>query len=419
MFWHYIMQSMGLFHFWKKAPKRIYLDYAANAPVLPEVRAVMEPWLTEHYGNPSAIHKEGARARDAIEMARQSVARAFRVPEEGVVYTSGGTEANNLAITGSVEALRKEGKDYADLHIITTKIEHPSILRTLEMLEERGVYVSYVDVDEEGRIDRSSLEEHLRKETVLVTFAYVNSEIGTVQEVKHITRSVKKWNTEMDTDVRVHLDASQAPLWLRCSMDSLGVHLMTLDGGKCGGPAGSGALLLGRGVKVAPVLHGGSQEGGRRGGTENTASILGCSHALVRAQEGFEKRSERVARIRDAGIELLLNEVPGAVLNGPRENRVANNINISLPGYDSEFAVVTLDTHGVAASTKSACGGADGSGSHVVRTVTGDEKRANATIRLSLGEETALHELRSAAHILKEYVARMRDVVKNIDSGVL
>lgn len=367
----------------------------------------MRPWFL-HTGNPSAIHAEGVVAREAIEASREELARTLRVRASEITYTSGGTESNNLALQGVVRALRTAGRKNNDIEILSTKIEHPSILETLRLLEAEGVGVRYVAVDADGQIDRTALRAALSEKTALVTFAYANSEIGTVQEVKKLTRIVRKWNTENGKNVMVHLDASQAPLWLPCQMDMLGVDLMTLDGGKCGGPVGSGVLVHRHTAQLSSVLQGGNQESGLRGGTENTPLIIGCTHAIISAQHTQSERSEKVKRVRERGIELIEGALPNAVLNGPRNNRIANNINISLPGLDTEFAVIVLDQRGIAASTKSACGGADSKGSHVVKELTSDEARARSTVRFTLGEETTESDMERVAQTMKEHALLMR-----------
>jgi cysteine desulfurase len=248
----------------------------------------------------------------------------------------------------------------------------------------------------------------LTPRTVLVTFAYVNSEIGTVQDVKRITRTVRAFNAEHKTNVLVHLDAAQAPLWLSCEMDMLGVHMMTLDAGKCFGPKGVGVLALRHGVTIAPLLLGGGQERGLRSGTENVPLIVGCAEALVRAQDDWKSRSAATAALRDFMFDLIQKEIPGARVNGSCESRVANNVHISIPGIDAEFAVITLDHHGVNASTKSACGAHTG-GSSVVRTLTGDDTRATSTLRFTLGPLTMKSEIIEAVQVLKVHVEKTRD----------
>lgn len=397
---------MLLFDALQPKKKRIYLDYAAATPVHKDVYKEMLPYFEREFGNPSAIHREGRVPRAAIEDARLQLARVLKVRAEDITFTSGGTESNNLALFGTVEARHQNGTAYTDMEIIATRIEHPSIIEALHKLEARGVRIVYAPVDSDGCIDTDALAALLSDKTVLVTCAYVNSEIGVVQDVKRISRLVKKYNTEHGTQVRVHIDASQAPLWLPCQVDMLGIDFLTLDAGKCYGPKGVGVLVH-RNTLLIPQQVGGTQEAGLRAGTESAALILGCTAALIRAQEAHEVRAKRAAKLQAALIDSLEREVTEAVLNGSRTKRVANNINISIPGYDSEYAAVVFDAAGIAVSTKSACSSSDGEGSYVVREI-GGEARAQSTLRFTLGETTKMNEIKAAVQVLKEHLVAMR-----------
>jgi cysteine desulfurase len=330
----------------------------------------------------------------------------------GIIFTGGGTEANNLAIRGSVEALLKRGNSHSNIEIITTRLEHPSVQKTIEHLGERGLVVKYVTVNEEGLIDMREFETLLSPKTKLVSIAYVNSETGVLQDIKKISRIVKKWNQSHDGHVLMHTDACQAPLWLSCALDALGVDMLTLDAGKCYGPKGVGVLARRQGVLLEPIVYGGGQEKGQRAGTENTALIVGCALAIEEAQERFEERSAHVCALRDFGLSLITRELPEAVINGSMEHRVANNINVSLPGFDTEFAVIVLDKHGIAASTRSACGSLEQAGSHVVREMTKDDTRAFSTLRFTLGEESEKKDLIAACSVLRMHYTRMSHVHK-------
>lgn len=387
----------------KKPQKRIHLDFAATTPVSTEVFEAMRPYFSTAWANPSALYKEGVDARRAIEGSRTVLARTLHVRPHDVVFTSGGTEANNMALIGVVRALHATGRAYADMEIISTRIEHPSILKTLGYLETQGVAIQYVPIDGDGKIIISELEKLVTECTVLLTFAYANSETGVVQDVKKITRKIRARNETHAIKILTHLDASQAPLWLPCEMDMLGVDLMTLDAGKCYGPKGIGVLARRHGVMLSPILHGGEQEFGLRAGTENTPLIVGCAEAIVRAQEGFEARSEAVASLREYFITLLTHAIPEVLVNGSRASRIANNVNISIPHFDTEYVVIWLDAQGIAASTKSACSTDTGAGSSVVREMTHDESRANATLRFTLGKETTKEEVERAVAVLVEY----------------
>jgi cysteine desulfurase len=399
----------------KKAPikKRIYLDFAAGTPLEAKVAKAMLPYLLENYGNPSAIHQEGRVARLAVETARQKVATLLGVRPNGVIFTGSGTESNNLAIVGYLESLRANGRKYSEMELVTTKIEHPSILALLPKLKNLGVKIKFVAVDSVGLINHSALQEILSTKTALVTFAYANSEIGTIQPVSRLVRVVRNFCRENNLNIKVHLDAAQAPLWLNCSFSPLGVDSIALDAGKCGGPKGVG-ILAGRQLNdLKPIMAGGGQEAGLRPGTENVVGIVGSAEAITLAQMGYEKRASKVCQLQAEALKLIGKHLPEAIINGPvGTDRLANNVNFSLPGFDSEYAVVFLDTHGVSASTKSACAGAGSGVSHVVLTISDDQKRASSTLRLSLGEKTTKKDIAYTFKVLEEYCAKMRTLTQ-------
>lgn len=389
--------------------RRIYLDHAAAAPVLPAVKAVMLPYLGEDFGNPSAIHQEGQIAKQAIENARGLIARALGSRSSEIYFTGSGTESNNLAILGYLKELKRAGRAYETMEVITTAIEHPSILGLLPIMEELGVSVRKVNVDQFGLISKESLLESLTETTVLVTFAYANSEIGTVQPVLRLSRLIREYAKRTKTTIKIHLDAAQAPLWLTCAVTQLGIDAMTLDAGKCGGPKGVGVLYLHHAMKLAPILVGGGQEDGLRPGTENVAGIVGAGLAISLAQADFAERSLAVKEVTDLATAYLQKTLPEAVINGASaENRLVNNLNFSLPGFDTEYAVVWLDTHGVSASTKSACAGAGSGQSQVVLACTGDVSLASSTIRFSAGTETTKEDFILAIDILKQFCQKMK-----------
>ncbi|OGG66209.1 hypothetical protein A2Z56_00730 [Candidatus Kaiserbacteria bacterium RIFCSPHIGHO2_12_45_16] len=396
--------------------RRIYLDTAAATPLRKEVRAAMLPYLETEFGNPSAIHAEGIAARSAVESSRQKVATTLGIRPEGVLFTSGGTESNNLAILGRLKYLaRKEGIAYSDMEVITTRIEHPSIMSLVPVIEATGVTVRFVEVDGEGKITVAALEKVLSPKTVLVTFAYANSEVGVVQNVSRLVRTVRQFEKTHTHGRRIviHIDAAQAPLWLPCSLTPLGVDMMSLDVGKCNGPKGVGMLVLRGNVPLLPILYGGGQEQGLRPGTENVANIVGAATALTLAQADYQERAASVSKLRDSFIDLLTEALPEVLLNGPQgEERLANNINISLPKLDTEYAVVYLDAQGIAASTKSACAGAGGGESTVVSTMTGNSERAKSTIRLSLSTDTTLADAKYVVEILLRFKAKMNELTR-------
>lgn len=398
--------DLGQLTMFKK--KRVYLDYAAATPLSGRALKAMRPYLESDFGNASAIHTEGVLARQAVEAARERIACALQVRPEFVTFTSGGTEANNLAIVGTVEALAREGRSFAEMEVVTTEIEHPSVMNTMKMLGVRGVKVKYVPVDEYGLVRLTALQEMLSAQTVLFSVAYANSEIGVVQKLHAIKKALAAAEKRFGTEIIFHLDAAQAPLWLSCQFGTLGADLVTLDVGKCEGPKGVGVLVRGRGARLVSTLFGGGQESGLRPGTENVAGIVGASIALQEAQKDFKSRAEKVSQVRDAGIKYILKEIPQAILNGPSGGeRLANNINISIPGLDTEFATIVLDKQGFAVSTKSACAGAGGGESLVVKAISGDADRSLATLRLSLSPQSTLADLKRLTAILKQHINKM------------
>lgn len=387
--------------------KRVYADFAAATPLRKEVEDAMRPYWRSSFGNASAIHAEGLAAKRGIEAARSQIAQLLHVRSEGVTFTGSGTESNNLALIGVVEGLHQTGRAYADMEIVAAPIEHPSILETLEHLRARGVRITHLPIGEDGRIDVAAAAAAFSPQTVLLTCAYVNSEIGVIQPLQGLSRAMKAFAEKNGTSILFHTDAAQAPLWLPCALDQLGVDLLSLDAGKCYGPKGIGILARRHGIALAPILFGGPQEGGMRASTENVPLIIGAEVALRIAQERYKERAAKTIQVRDELIRRLC-EIPGAVLNGSASERVANNVNISIEGMDGEYAVVVLDSRGIAASTRSACSGAAGSGSTVVRAISGSEDRASSTLRFTLGESTTHSDIARIARELHAHVLHMR-----------
>jgi cysteine desulfurase len=389
-------------------PDRVYLDWAAASPLSEMALQAMMPYLSGQFGNPSAIHAEGQMTRQAVEEARQTIASAVQVRPEFVTFTSGGTEGNNLAIFGVIESLAQSGRSYESMTVITTKIEHPSVGEACDALKCRGVEVRYVEVTETGKIALEQLRTLLDDSVVLFSTALINSEIGTIQPAHAIRKILKTAEEQFGTEVFFHLDAAQAPLWVHCQFDSLSADFVTLDAAKCCGPKGVGVLLRSRRTSIVAVVHGGGQESGLRPGTENVAGIVGAAVAIKEAQGEYSSRVESVSSVRDQAIAHMQTELPQVVINGAEgDNRVANNINISIPGLDTEFATVVLDKHGFAVSTKSACSGAGGGASTVVLETTTDPARAASTLRITLGPDTTLEQLKSLTAVLKQHIEQM------------
>jgi len=385
----------------------IYLDYAAATPLLPEAYEAMAPWLTTEYANPSAIHSGGVRARAAIEAVRQQIARVLAVRTTEVTFTSGGTESNNLAIKGYLQSLHASGRAYTTMEVLTTATEHPSVTETLAEVSTWGVRVVTVPVDGDGIIPLAAFKDELTDQTVLCVLAYVNSEVGTIQPIRSIRRVLDERYRGV-TRPMLLVDGAQAPLWLPCQLTTLGADAVTFDAGKFCGPKGVGVLVMRSIMVIRPVMGGGGQEQGIRPGTENVAGIVGAGVALEWAQAGYVERADTVRMVRDEGLAYCLRQLPLCVVNGATdERRVANNLNISLPSVDTEYAVVVLDAHGIAASTKSACAGAGGGRSEVVFAMTGDYARSAATLRLTLGPDVTRDDLVRTTEVLRRHCMQM------------
>jgi len=396
--------------FWKRTPVRLYLDFAAATPLSQPVRRAMREVEETLYGNPGAIHEEGKRAKEVVERARAKLAHALGVRPGEVIFTGSGTEANNLAILGYLNACRAAMLNDTPLEVISTTIEHPSVEEALKMLEQQDVVVHRMEVNEQGLVDVNAIASLLSPQTVLVTCAYANSEVGTVQPVAKIARLVRKYNTDNNTTIKSHIDAAQAPLWLPCQLHALGIDMMSLDAGKCYGPKGVGVLVKLSAVSLSPIMYGGGQEAGMRPATENVVGIVGAAEAIAAAQKGRKELVE-MARERSEALRSALQEIPEVVFNGSDiyEEHLPHNVHVSLPGFDTEYAVVWLDKNGIAASTKSACSGAGGGRSEVVWQMTHDAARAASTIRFTIDPTIDPTQLSRVAAALKEFIAIQTD----------
>lgn len=396
--------------FWKR---RAYLDHASATLIDPRVARAVSRALTEFQGNPSAPHEEGRNARAALGAARASVARSFSVKPEEIIFTSGGTESNNIAIRGLVEALRSRGARWEDIHLITTTIEHSSVLKTVAMLEKEGVSVSYVNPEKDGVVSAEKIAKALKPKTALVTLAHVNSEIGTVQPLPEIATMIyhserkksalAKLAPETSFPV-IHVDAAQSPLYMDAGPHVLRAQLVSYDAQKVGGPKGVGVLYRDFSVPLRAIVGGGTQERSIRPGTEHVAGIVGAGLAFHLAKEARAERAERVSELRDYLIELVQKNVPEAKLIGHAKRRIANNAHFVIPGVSGDYLSVLMDKEGIAVSPRSACIGSDEAMSHVVLALTGSEEDARSTIRFSLGPETTRRDCERAVAALKKAV---------------
>lgn len=390
--------------------KRIYADAAAATPVSARAEAELLR-LLGLYGNPGGLHKEAVAAKDELDQARAKAAAAIGAHADELVFVASGTEANNLALVGALWPLLHAG---ASAHVVTSAIEHPSVLEPLRALAPQGLKVTELSVDNAGLVDTAAVAAAITDDTVLVSLQLVNSEVGTVQPVREVVkeiRHIRKSRTGA-TPLYVHVDASQAPLWLPLMVERLGVDLMTLDGQKILGPKGVGMLYVKRGVHLSPLVRGGGQERGLRSGTENLPLAGAFAVALEDAQRGVEQRAESVAGVRDFLWQEIQRALPDAVLLGPPfAARIANNLSISIPGLDGQMAVVALDAMGIAASTRSACSTGDDEPSPVLLALGVSVEVAKTALRLTLLPTATRAEARRIAGALAKIAQRYRIVV--------
>jgi cysteine desulfurase len=388
---------------------RVYLDHAATAPQDKRVTEIMRKIGAEAYGNPSSIHKEGVFAKKILEEARKSIADILCAHADEIIFTGGGTEANNIAVFGTVAAMDTLQKS----HIIVSNIEHPSVLECVRELERRGTEITYLPVSSEGIVSANSVKEALRENTVLVSVMYANNEIGTIQPIAEIAKIVRKFRTKnhqlkTKNSLLFHTDACQATNYLDMNVSRLGVDIMTWNASKIYGPKGVGALFVKRGVKLSPQIFGGGQEGGIRSGTENVAAIVGFAEAMKIAEKMKEKESSRLVKLRDFFISEVLVKIPDTVLNGSRSMRLPNSANISFLGADAEEIVIWLDAQGIAISTGSACANIskDGKVSDVILALDGDRIRAMGAVRFTLGRGTKKEDI---DHVITELLKLLRE----------
>ena len=428
--------------------KNIYLDYASATPVDDKVLGLMSLYSKEFFSNATSIHKDGIKARNIIEKSRGKIAKGLNAHNDEIIFTGSSTESNALAILGVIRnyeyEIKKHNLEYLIPHIITTQIEHPAVLENCRLLEERGeVEVTYLSVDKTGVINIEELKDSLKNNTILVSVMYANNEIGSIQPIQEIAKIIRHFRKEngasqglalksVDKGLALrepkarpwgadfafpvfHTDATQAMNYLFTeNVEKLGVDLMSFNGSKIYGPKGIGILYKKRSVSLSSIYGGGEQEFGLRSGTENVSAIAGIALAFEITNKLKEKESERLTKIRDYAIDkiLKLNKSPFLInLNGAKENRLPNNINISILGISSELLVIELDALGIEVSSKSACKSGDDNGSYVIKAIRKICRRGNkeeGSLRITLGRQTKkadVNELIAGLNkILEKYV---------------
>lgn len=379
--------------------KRIYMDYAATTYLRPEVIEAMKPYLGEHFGNPSGIHEFSRITKNAIESSREQVARALKCHRKEVFFTSGGTESNNWAIKGVALSKLKQGN-----HIITTKIEHHSVLYTCKYLEGFGFKVTYLDVNSYGLIDLDDLRRAITDNTILVSIAFVNNEIGTIQDIESISKICKENN------IIFHTDAIQAIGKIDISLDRYDVDLLSISGHKIYAPKGIGMLYIKDGVTIENYIHGGSQEKGRRSGTENVYGIVGLSKAIELACLEVEDDEKKIKPLRDYMIDRILKEIPNSSVNGSLKYRTFNNVNICFGDIKDEGILLALDLKGICASSGSSCNSGSVNSSHVLQGIGLSPTDAMGSVRFTLGKSTTKEEIDYVVNELKVIVNRYRNL---------
>jgi cysteine desulfurase len=378
---------------------RVYLDYNATTPLAPDVLQEMLPFLREEYGNASSIHSVGQRARAAVERARARVAALMGAREKEIVFTSGGTEADNLAIRGVVGASPRARK-----HIVTSTIEHHAVLNTCQALEAERVAVTYVPVSSAGLVNPEDVRRALTPDTVLITIMHANNELGTVQPIGEIARIAR------ENKIPFHTDAVQSAGKLPVDVTQLDVDLLSLSAHKMYGPKGAGALYLRGGVRLKPLFFGGHHERDRRPGTENVAGIVGLGAAAERAAVQLGEEGTRLAALRDELERRLLARVPHTGVNGDRERRTPNTTNMYFDFVEGEPLVIALDLKGIACSTGAACSAGAVEPSHVLTALGLPPERSRASLRFSLGRATRREDIDYVADTLPGVVEHLREL---------
>lgn len=400
----------------------IYLDYSATTPLDPAVLKKMQPFFSHTFANSASVHTPGQTALKAVDDARHDIATLLKVTAHDITFTSGSTESNNLALFGILGKKTKK-----KIHIITTQIEHSSILEPCHELEKRGVMVTYVKVNKEGLVKPADIMAAIRPETRLVSIGYVNSEVGVIQPIKAIGKLIKKYNQkrheewlrknprqrgEKPVPVLFHSDATQAPNFLDCSPRSLHLHMMSLSAHKLYGPKGVGLLYCQSDIELTPLFFGGHQERNIRSGTVNVPGVVGFANALTEAYRNQKKATIHVSSLRNYLLTSLKKTLPDIILNTSLETSVPSHLNLSFVGLEGDIIQALLDEKGIAVSTGSACASGDITVSPVLKGMSKNDLVARSAIRITLGKYTTKKELEIAAKIIPQVVKNLQSRVK-------
>ena len=379
--------------------KKIYLDNAASTAITGEVLTEMMPYLTSIYGNAGAIHSFGRDAKNALDTARERVAKAIGAKSSEIYFTSGATESNNWALIGLAEQYAYKGN-----HIITSAIEHPSVLETCKYLEKNGFKVTYLPVDRYGMVNIADLLHAIQKDTILVSIMMANNEVGTIQNIKAIAHTVK------EKDIIFHTDAVQALGAFKIDVEEMLIDAMTISGHKIYGPKGIGALYLKQGINIEPLMHGGHQEYGKRGGTENVAGAVGLGKACEIATRDIMVNAKKLKKVRDYLIKQIYEKIPYVQLNGHPIQRLPGNVSMSFGMVDGEAVLMMLDLNGIAVSNGSACSAGISQLSHVLTAMGLSKELAKGTLRMSLPKSMTKEDVDYVVEKLSEIVEKLRSI---------
>ncbi|WP_406656326.1 cysteine desulfurase NifS [Methanolobus sp. ZRKC2] len=382
--------------------KRIYMDHSATTPVDPLVLDSMLPYFTEKFGNASSLHSFGQEAAEALAIARQQVADSIGAEKNEIIFTSGGTESDNLAIRGILD--KKNSDKGKNQHVITSAIEHPAVLNTCTFLESIGYDVTYVSVDSEGILDVDELERSIRDDTSVISVMHANNEIGTIQPIKEIA------SIAQDNNICFHTDAVQSMGKIPVDVNELGVDMLSISSHKIHGPKGVGVLYVREGTDLEPSIFGGGQEQTLRPGTENIPGIVGLGKAAFLAKERLGHDPEYMNNLRDSLITKVFDSIEDVRLNGHPTQRLPNNVNLSFKYVEGESLLMLLDIKGIAASTASACSSKSKTSSHVLNAIGVDTEYIHGSVRLSLGRDNTTDEIDYVTQSLQETVAKLREM---------
>ena len=379
--------------------KLIYLDNAATTKTAPEVLEAMLPYFTEQYGNPSAIYSFASHNKDVVAEQRERIATALGAKSNEIYFTAGGSESDNWALKATAEAYQNKGK-----HIITTKIEHHAILHTAAYLEERGFEVTYLDVDEYGKVNPADVEAAIRPDTILISVMYANNEIGTIEPIKEIGEIAHKHG------ILFHTDAVQAFGQVPINVDECHIDMLSSSAHKLNGPKGTGFLYIRTGLKTRSFIHGGAQERKRRAGTENVPGIVGLGKAVELSLASMKENKKKETELRDHLIHRVMTEIPYVRLNGHPSQRLSNNANFSFQFIEGESLLIMLDMAGICGSSGSACTSGSLDPSHVLMAIGLPHEIAHGSLRLTLNEEITKEDLDFVVENLKRIIDRLRSM---------